>query len=337
MSTSDKDRIADYSADYRSVHPQKPKAESSRSSQGKPNRPADGRQKGQNRPGQKPKTAHPEPKRPVSPPAVPDRMDNDSEIDDFLPDKDRIDGEQILTKWDRGAQEAVTKETGRRRRGRYRYGIFVGSLVLILALVGVAFIAAQAGMRIHSALTDDSRQRAYDKFLTVAVAQDPQPFESPDKADPDFVLNASIWKTMTENGSSYTSYDDAGRTIVPLGDVADACRELFGPKCSLQPKNPTTETFYTYDSAKAQFHISLYSLESTYEPYTETIQKDGDSTVLHVGYVSPSDPTRTQSGASSGVSSAAGKPTPTKYMDYVLKTDPSTKKEYIYAVRKAGT
>lgn len=333
MSSGDKDRIADYSADYRNAHPQKPKAENSRSRQGKQNRPAENKQKAQNRPQQKPKTVHTELKRPVPPPAVPDRMDNDSEIDDFLPAKDQIDGEQILTKWNDDTEKTpAPKEIVHRRSGKYRYGIFAGSLVLILALIGVVFIATQVGTRIHGALTDDSRQRAYDKFLTVAVAQDPQPFESPEKADPDFVLNASLWKTMTENGTNYTSYDDAGRIIVPLGDVADSCRKLFGSKCSLQPKNPATDTFYTYDSTNSQFHISLYSLEGTYEPYTESIKKDGDSTILRVGYVAPTDPTRKQSGVSSG----SAKPTPTKYMDYVLKTDETTKKEYIFAVRKAG-
>lgn len=333
MSTSDKDKIAEYSADYRNAHPPTPKAEEphQKSKQGKPNHPVQSRQKAANRPRPKP-----EPVRKAPRAAAPDRMENDSEIDDFLPAKDSIDGDQILTKWDNETTErsviAAPRENTHRRAGRYPYGIFVGSLVLILALVGVVFIAMGVGTRIHSALTDDSKLRAYDKFLTVAVAQDPQPFASPDKADPDFVLNASLWQTMSENHSSYTSYDDAGRTIVPLGDVADACRELFGPKCSLQPKNPTTETFYTYDSAKSQFHISLYSLESTYEPYTVNSKWDGDSTVLRVGYIPPSDPTR----ASSAVSSSTAKPTPTKYMDYVLKTDPSTKKEYIYAVRKAA-
>lgn len=335
MSTSDKGRIADYSADYRSVHPQKPKAEEPRPKQGKSGRQPENRQKPQNGSSHpKPKTVHKEPKRPTPPPEIPDRLENDSEIDDFLPAQDRADGEKILTKWDNGAEKAAApKASAHRRTGKYRYGLFVGSLVLILALVGVVFIATQIGTRIHSALTDDSSLRAYDKFLTVAVAQDPQPFASPDKADPDFVLNASLWKTMTDNSSNYTSYDDAGRTIVPLGDVADACSELFGPKCSLQPKNPTTETFYTYDSAKSQFHVSLYSLESTYEPYTVSSKKEGDSTVLRVGYVPPSDATRKQS---SSASSGAAKPAPTKYLDYVLKTNPSTKKEYIYAVRKAA-
>lgn len=69
--------------------------------------------------------------------------------------------------------------------------------------------------------------------------QDPKPFASPDKANPDFVLIASMWKTITaNNGTNYINYDDSGRVLVPLGDVVDACRNLFGPDCQLQPKTP---------------------------------------------------------------------------------------------------
>ena len=260
-----------------------------------------------------------------------DTLENDTEIDDFLPAADRADGEQMLTKWDEAAGAASPAPARPKRRGKHRYGILVGALVMIFALIGVGYIATSIGTAIHARLTDDSGLRAYDKFLTVVVAQDPKPFASPAKADPDFVLNASLWQTMTAEGANYTSYDDAGRTIVPLGDVADACRDLFGPDCSLQPKNPTEETFFEYDSAKAQFHVALYSLDSTYVPYTQSAGRDGDSTVLRVGYIPPSDPTRAES---STVSSAT--PTPAKVMEYVLKTNPATRKEYIYAVRTAG-
>ncbi|WP_411675783.1 hypothetical protein [Caproicibacter sp.] len=259
------------------------------------------------------------------------RLENDTEIDDFLPENDTMDDERLLTKWDDGMGAETPEKPRQKRSGRNRYGIFVGSLVLILALVGVGFLATTIGTKIHSALTDDSKLRAYDQFLTVAVAQDPQPFSSPEKADPDFVLNASLWQCMTsDSASNYTDYDDAGRTLVPLGDVADACHQLFGPNCQLQPKNPTEETFYEYDSQNAQFHVALYSLDSTYTPYTEDAKKKDDMVVLRVGYVAPSDETRAQS---SGSVSSNVTPKPVKYMEYDLKTDPTTQQQYIYAVK----
>jgi hypothetical protein len=260
------------------------------------------------------------------------RLENDTEIDDFLPENDNIDDERLLTKWDDGMEPAAPAKTKPRRRGRHRYGIFIGSIVLIFALVGVAFLATAIGTKIHAVLTDDTQLRQYDQFLAVVVAQDPPPFDSPEEADPDFVLNASLWQTMTSDSAvNYTEYDDVGRTIVPLGDVVDACRQLFGPDCQLQPTNPTEETFFEYDSENAQFHVALYSLDSTYTPYTEEAKKRGDMIVLRVGYVPPSDETRTQSlsSASSDVT-----PKPVKYMEYDIKTDPSTQEQYIYAIKE---
>lgn len=256
------------------------------------------------------------------------------EEDGFFPEEEE-DGAELLTKWDDGLPEEGTPPEEAyvppKRKGKRRYGVAAGSLVLLLALVGVCFLAGEVGKKIYSAVTDDSRLREYDAFLTTAVAQDPQPFASPDKADPAFVLDASLWKAMSENGSSYTDYDDAGRTIVPLGDVADACRRLFGPDCKLQPKSPETETFYEYSQADNNFHVALYSLDSTYVPYTESAKKKGDGVALRVGYVPPSDQWRSQSSSMS-----SGSPSPTKYMEYVLKTDPETKKEYIYSVNSVS-
>lgn len=336
-SNQKKDSPASYSADYRDSFSAQEKKEKPRPRQQKKTKrtsPAKRKPVPEAASSAQSKApAEPAAKRkPVSQPSSKhrERLENDVEIDDFLPDEDTLDEERLLTKWDDGLNSEVPGKEMPRRRGRNRYGIFVGSLVLLFALVGVGFLATTIGTKIHARLTDDTRERQYDQLLTVVVAQDPEPFHSPSEADTDFVLNASLWQTMlSDSAANYTDYDDVGKTIVPLGDVADACHQLFGPDCQLQPKNPTEETFYDYDSQNAQFHVALYSLDSTYTPYTENIKKKGNTTVLRVGYVPPSDETRAQSGqVSSDVT-----PKPIKYMEYDLKTDPSTQKEYIYALK----
>lgn len=327
--------IGGFSADYRDAHPQKPKAERPAPSKSAPKKKNPEHPSGKKRAAKAPeKAAAPVSQKGVSAPLPEATMENETELDDFLPAGEKDEVEPYLTKWDGEERKSSSppRTRDKRRSGKYRYGLFTGFLVLLLALVGVVFIAFQVGSRIHSAVTDDSKLRAYDKELAVVVAQDPQPFASPDKADPDFVLNASIWKVMMEHSADYTTYDDIGRTIVPLGDVVDACEELFGPKCALHPKNPATESFYSYDSSKAQFHIALYSLEGIYTPYTVSTKKEGDGVVLRVGYIPPTDVTRT----SSSVSSSSGKPAPTKYMEYVVKQNETTKKDYVFAVRKAS-
>lgn len=236
-----------------------------------------------------------------------------------------------MTKWapeDEEAEIPSLPERPARKKGRRRYGVVVGSLVLLLALVGVVFIAGTIGNRIYTTVTDDSQLRAYDTFLTPVVMQDPAPFESIEEANEDFILNASLWKTITaNNGTNYTEYDEAGRALVPLGDVVDACRALFGPDCQLQPKTPAEETFFEYDSVQNEFHVALYSSDSSYTPYTESERRSGGKVYLRVGYVSPSDEWRNQT------SSTLEGPTPTKYMEYELTQDPSTQEYYISAIR----
>jgi hypothetical protein len=257
---------------------------------------------------------------------------SEPEAEDILPEFEENPDEELLTKWSDELEpgQLVRPEPKKpaRRRGRRRYGVAVGSLVLVLAIVGVAFIATTIGNQIYTAATDDSKLREYDAFLTPVIMQDPQPFASPDKATDEFVLNASLWRTITaNNGTNYTEYDDAGRVLVPLGDVVQSCRDLFGPDCQLQAKTPAQETFFEYNSDENKFHVALYSSDSTFVPYTDNAKKQSDSTILRVGYVSPSDAWRTQT------SSTVTAPKPTKYMDYVLKTNPSTNKEYIYAIQ----
>ena len=142
--------------------------------------------------------------------------------------------------------------------------------------------------------------------------QDPEPFSSQENADSRMMLNASLWKALEDNSASYTEYDEAGRTLVPLADVSDACHALFGPEAELQLNALSQSTFFTFDESANQFHVTPYSTQSSFVPYTESIWNEEGNTVLRVGYVAPTDSWRNQG------ESAAEAPTPVKYMEYVL-------------------
>lgn len=264
---------------------------------------------------------------------------DDTELDDFLPEGETLPDDGALSKWEDepgGMPPPIPSsapDRSARRRGTRRYGVLLGSFVLLLALVGVVSLAGMIGTHIYERATDDSALRAYDSMLSCIVMQDPEPFESPEEADPVFVQNAALWKSILEKRSEWTGYDDNGLAVIPLGVVASAAQELFGPDYSLSPSNPSEEMFYTYDSTDNTYHVSVFSSDSAMTPYTESSRREGDATVLTVGYVLPTDPYRTQD-TSSGADSVA--PSPTKYMEYVIKTDAETGAEYVYAVREAG-
>lgn len=253
----------------------------------------------------------------------------DSEMDDFLPEGEENTDEELLTKQPMASLDAeeIATAAKRKRRGKRRYGIFVGALVMVLALVGVGFIVTTVGKQIYNVVTDDSKLREYDTFLSAVVMQDPEPFENPADANGQMVLTASLWRAIMNHGTDYNEYDELGRTIVPLVDVADACHELFGPDCGIRPEDAPEDSFYEYDSEKNNFHVAPYSSQSSFAPYTVSSKKNGAATVLKVGYVAASDEWR------SDTASQVTSPTPVKYMEYVLQPNSETGKEYIAAVR----
>ena len=253
----------------------------------------------------------------------------DSELDDFLQEGEEDSSEELLTKQPMAGLDAdeIATAAKRKRRRKRRYGIFAGAVVMVLALVGVGFIVTTVGKQIYNVVTDDSKLREYDTFLSAVVMQDPEPFEDPADADGQMILTASIWRAIMNHGTEYNEYDELGRTIVPLVDVSDACHELFGPDCGIRPEDAPEDSFYEYDSEKNNFHVAPFSSQSSFAPYTVSSKKSGAATVLKVGYVAASDEWRND--AASEVTS----PTPVKYMEYVLQPNSETGKEYIAAVR----
>lgn len=225
-------------------------------------------------------------------------------------------------------ETAAIDETPRfRARGTHRApSLFIGVIVLLLALTGVGYLATTVGTQVYRMVTDDSRQRGYDEFLRPIVMQDPEPFASQEEADGQMVLAASLWKALEDNSASYTDYDDSGRTLVPLVDVSDACQALFGPDAQLQLSNLDTDTFFTFDEESNVFHVTPYSTQSSFIPWTESIRTEDGNTVLRVGYVAPSDSWREESGT------GEEEPEPVKYMEYVLAQNGD--QEYVKEIRE---
>lgn len=267
-------------------------------------------------------------------------LEPEPELDEFLPEGESAGRDDILLikkatlASDEQAEAENTEETSvtvaeqtpsLRRRGKYRYGIGVGALVMVLAFVGLSVLVWGVGRQIYRAATDDTQLRAYDTFLSPIVMQDPEPFENEEEANAEMVMKASLWRAVTQNGAQYNSYDDQGRTLVPLGDVVDACHALFGPNCDLQPSNPKEETFFEYDSQQNVFRVAPYSSQSSFAPYTISSKKSGDTVTLRVGYVVGDWQDATESSSAS--------PEPVKYMQYILKKTADGKSEYVLAVR----
>ncbi|WP_101698282.1 hypothetical protein [Clostridium minihomine] len=267
------------------------------------------------------------------------------ELEEFLPKEESAQEDILLIKkssrseQEPGEEAAQTQEPTEpenekaalsqplRRRGKYRYGIGMGALVMVLAFVGLAAILLGVGRQVYYTVTDDSHLRAYDTFLSPIVMQDPEPFENAKEADPEMVMKASLWRAVTQNGAEYNNYDEEGRTLVPLGDVVDACHALFGPDCDLQPSSPQEETFFEYDADQNVFRVAPYSSQSSFSPYTASSKRAGTQVILKVGYVIGGEDWM------DGTESQPSEPAPIKYMEYILQTTAEGKSYYVSAIR----
>ncbi|HIS70033.1 MAG TPA: hypothetical protein IAA58_11805 [Candidatus Gallacutalibacter stercoravium] len=200
--------------------------------------------------------------------------------------------------------------------GRRRYGVPLGAAVLLLALAGVvALVCLAAGFFTATGQVDEQTLRDYDTFLAPVVMQDPAPFSEAGQMDPQAALTAALWRAISVKEGGYTSYDSSGRSVIPLQDVQQAARDLFGPSYSLAQQAPAQETYFTFEEEDACYHVSPYSVQDSYSPYTEAAWQEEDAIVLRVGYVSALDPFRTDA------TGQVQQPTPEKYMEFVLQPD----------------
>lgn len=257
----------------------------------------------------------------------------DPEWDDFLSQEEEEEGarEEDALKKDGDTEEEILSEEeieeqqARARRHRRRRGTMAaGIIVLLFALIGVGYVATSLVQYIYGVVTDDSALRAYDDRIKPVVMQDPAPFESWEDLDKEKVLMAAIWKEI-QSDDTFT-YDDTGRTIISYARVLRAARSLFGEDCEIDPSVLGDDSYVSYNEETNAFHVTPYTDTTSYTPYTVSERKEGDETILRVGYVSALDEWRT------GENPDVTEPSPVKYMLYVLKTDEEGQ-TYLAAVR----
>ncbi len=260
---------------------------------------------------------------------------------DILNDEDTSDDAASLAKGGRLQAKLSTKRR-KKRVGKRRYGVAVGSVVLLLAAVGLFVLLWNGYNMISDIIADESPLIAYDDLVGPVVAVDPQPFENITAADPKIVLVASILAVESETMET-GEYDDYTENVkkIPVGEVLTQATRLFGPKCDVRlqsVKGAGEDDSYEYDEGKQLIIAPLNSEFGTYMAYTESSRRKGDSVLLRVGYVSMANWEDGNVEGDGDQDNARVKKRPKytvdKYMEYELKTDPQTGKQYVFAVRE---
>lgn len=181
-------------------------------------------------------------------------------------------------------------QTGRRerRRRKHPWAFPLGLAMVLLAVVGlgtVIFLCVQ-GVRDLSKNNRQAEYEEYQAFLTPIVMFDPDAFDDLTQANPNQLIDCTIWALLTGDLEPNQYQSDAGTLIVPQADVEKKFSELFGS--DVKPVHQTVDGYgyqFAYDSAAGTYTIPLTGVEPIYTPRVLDADKQGNTVVVTVAYI----------------------------------------------------
>lgn len=211
----------------------------------------------------------------------------------------------------------------------------VGSVALLLALIGLFTVLGWIVGLVRSALDDSGLRKAYCDRLYGMVMLDPVAFDDVNSVDPGVFKQAAIWGTVYQvqnSGGSLDQYErdpDTGSAMIPALEVDTYIANLLGPEYKVPEGTFSTEEFvYQYDEEKQAYLVPVTSSVAQYTPTVEKISRRDGKRIVTVGYV----PTATNN--ATGELSLTAPTEPTKYMDYVF-TRGENRQWYLTALRES--
>ena len=211
----------------------------------------------------------------------------------------------------------------------------VGSVALLLALIGLFTVLGWIVGLVRSALDDSALRKAYRDRLYGMVMLDPVAFDDVNSVDPGVFKQAAIWGTVYQvqnSGGSLDQYErdpDTGSAMIPALEVDTYIANLLGPEYKVPEGTFSTEEFvYQYDEEKQAYLVPVTSSVAQYTPTVEKISRRDGKRIVTVGYV----PTATNN--ATGELSLTAPTEPTKYMDYVF-TRGENRQWYLTALRES--
>ncbi|MDD3192440.1 MAG: hypothetical protein PHE47_01070 [Oscillospiraceae bacterium] len=200
-----------------------------------------------------------------------------------------------------------------KQKRKNKYALPLGGVFLVLAVIGLISVAGFC-IRLTNQIMDNTREKnQFEDYLLPVVMFDPVEFDSPETADPLFLLQSSLWGTLLSNPNKYT-YDESAMLVVPASDLDVYAAKFYGSNVKLQ--HQTIEDFdvtYPYDPETKTYGVPVTGQTSQYTPAVTKIAKKGDLYTLTVGYIPPGTLWEAAVGGSNY------EPEPDKYMIYQLK------------------
>ena len=205
-----------------------------------------------------------------------------------------------------------------RKRKKNKLAFPVGVIAIILAIIGLVTVVDFSIDTVKNLTDKTADKKEYEEMLKPVVMFDPDPFDDLTQADVSQLLNSAVWALlMSEDGADKYPYSEGENfgIVVPQADIEKYFVSLFGTEIDIAAMHSSIDMSdydITYDAALKSYILPITGVESAYTPKVYTIEEQGSSLILSVGYI----------GNSAWVQVADGEytaPEPDKYMKITLR------------------
>lgn len=214
------------------------------------------------------------------------------------------------------------KRQTRKHRGHKRriWAAPFGSIVIILAVVGLATAVILLVNQVSAWTSDAPQRKKIEAYLEPVVMLDPKPFDTIEAIDKTMVCDIALRACLLEREDQKEPADnlltdDLGRTVISYDLVEAKAKFYFGDGVVMTPPlNPGNDSDYEFIALENAFHVPATAQMATYIPVVDSIKKNGGSIIAKVGYIS-SDAAWARDESDNPVT-----PPPSKHMQYTLES-----------------
>jgi hypothetical protein len=167
----------------------------------------------------------------------------------------------------------------------------IGVIASILALIGLISVISFGINTVKNISDKTAEKKEYETILAPVVMFDPDPFDDLTQADVSQLLNCAVWSLlMSPEGTDKYSYSEGENfgLEVPQKDIETHFINLFGTEidiASMFSSIDMSEYDILYDAALQSYILPITGVESAYTPKVYSIEKQGNSDILTVGYI----------------------------------------------------
>lgn len=177
----------------------------------------------------------------------------------------------------------MAEEKAKKHKGTHKAAFPVGSLIIILAAIGIVTIVVSAVKGIGTAVEKSKHYEEYNTILTPVVLIDPDTFDDITKADMTQLMEISIWSLLKSDIAPDTFESNESGLVVPKTAVEEEFVELFGTEVT--PTHQTIEGYeleFVYDSKTESYTVPLTGISPIYTPQVVDKTTSSDTVVLTV-------------------------------------------------------